>query len=173
MHAADAVPGAPRPLSLRAKIGRKAARLKKQAKGVCTGSYVVASIFYLRTMVGGLDCSENADRKYYMDKEPATECNTDDPYYASVRRLSIIGLVCYALVFAVLVVAMAVGGRHKFSFLADKMKPKWFWWELVLLLRKVIIMVVALRTSEQPEQGWFLCSFVLVLAISAHSFARP
>ena len=34
-------------------------------------------------------------------------------------------------------------------------------------------MIVALRTSEQPEKGWFLCSFVLVLAISAHSFARP
>jgi len=162
--------------TLKQKIRAKARRLRKQLRGVFTAAFVVTSIFFLRTMVGGLDCSTvgyGEDAKLFMDREPATECNIDDPYYASVWRLSIIGLVCYALLFVALVVAMAVGGRHKFSFLADKMKPKWFWWELMLLLRKVLIMVVALRTSEQPEQGWFLCSFVLVLAISAHSFARP
>ena len=158
---------------LKQKIKAKAARLKKQSRGIATAFFVVASIFFLRTMVGGIDCSMNLDGKYYMDREPKTECNTDDPYYASVRRLSIIGMVCYALLFVVLVVAMAKGGQSKFTFLALKFRGKWFWWELVLLLRKVIIMVAALRTSERPEQGWFLCSLVLVLAISAHSFARP
>ena len=86
------------------------------------------SIFFLRTMVGGLDCSENLDAKHYMDKEPATECSTDDPHYASVRRLSIIGLVCYAVLFIALVVAMRAGGQRKFSFLAEHMRPKWCWW---------------------------------------------
>jgi hypothetical protein len=102
----------------------------------------------------------------------------------------------YAVLFLLLVAAMRIGGQHKFAFIADKMKPKcvrapclcqcwpcscfihfyacrYFWWEVVLLVRKLVIMAVALRTSDVPARGWFICSFVLTVCISLHTYARP
>ena len=165
-------PDSPR-VTLYLVMRKTVVRVKKQVRDVVTGSFVVASIFFLRTMVGGVDCSMNLDGKLYMDREPATECNTVDSYYAEVQHLSWIGLGSYAVVFLALVLAMKSGGARKFRFLSDKMAPQWFWWELVLLVRKIIIMAVALLMSENPEQGWFFASFVLVIAISLHSYARP
>ena len=68
--------------TLKQKIRAKARRLRKQLRGVFTAAFVVTSIFFLRTMVGGLDCSTvgyGEDAKLFMDREPATECNIDDP----------------------------------------------------------------------------------------------
>eukprot|EP01049_Picozoa_sp_SAG25_P003555 SAG25_NODE_206_length_11883_cov_5.639511_2_plen_389_part_00 len=170
-------------MTLGSKIKKKTKTMCSKANSILTTAFVVASVFFMRTMVAGLDCSENDDGKMCkllncsepcvnsmcvmisllldavdLDAEPQTECDTADEYYAAIQRNSWIGLTIYILLWLCLIVSMAYGGASKFEFLAEKMKPQWYFWELVLLVRKLAVMVIALRTSEQPEQGWFLCS---------------
>jgi len=179
-------------LTLGQKLKARTKQLIAKSTGVLCTAFVVFSIFFLRTMVGGLDCSRDGDSassRRFLDKEPQTACewrqvedcdekavvcDPDDlEYYGKVRMNSIIGLAMFAVLFVLLCLGMAFGKRETFNFLAEKMSPQWFWWELVLLARKLAVMSIALLTSENPEQGWFLCSFIVVIALSAHSFARP
>ena len=164
------------------KLRAKRRQITSKIAGIACTALVVASIFFLRTMVGGVDCSLQLDGDMYLDREPETRCDReerrpDDPenykYYDTIWKRSWIGMGVFASAFVLLCLGMRFGKRETFNFLAEKMAPQWFWWELVLLARKLSVMVVALKTSEHPEQGWFLCSFVLVIALSAHSFARP
>lgn len=165
--------------TLKQKLGKKKKQIVSKIAGILCTALVVAAIFFLRTMVAGLDCSLMQDGRMYLDKEPQTLCETDVPnddgvlYYAKIWFQSILGIIIFTVCFVALCLGMAFGERKTFAFLAEKMDPAWFWWELVLLARKLTVMIIALRTSEHPEQGWFLCSFVLVMALSAHSFARP
>eukprot|EP01046_Picozoa_sp_COSAG06_P029157 COSAG06_NODE_2685_length_6452_cov_2.674170_3_plen_110_part_00 len=64
-------------------------------------------------------------------------------------------------------------GKERYAFLTQKMEDKWYWWELVLLLRKQLIMACGLFNTSAPSRGWYLGSLVIILSLAAHSFARP
>lgn len=50
---------------------------------------------------------------------------------------------------------------------------RWYWWELLLLARKLLIMCCGLFNTSAPGRGWYLASLVIVVALTAHSFATP
>ena len=57
-----------------------------------------------------------------------------------------------AFIFAAVVIR---GGQSEFAFLAQKMKPKLFWWELLLVLRKVCAMLAVTGLSSRKVEAWF------------------
>ena len=84
------------------------------------------------------------------------------------------GVVGWAVVMAAIVLLfMGKGGKARFNFLTGKMEDEWYWWELLLLLRKIGIMCCGLFNTSNVERGWFLGSFVIILSVCAHSYARP
>ena len=48
-----------------------------------------------------------------------------------------------------------------------------YWWELVLLTRKLLIMACGLFNTERPERGWYLGSMVVIVALTVQAFAQP
>ena len=64
-------------------------------------------------------------------------------------------------------------GHGQYAFLTQKMEQKWYWWELLLLLRKLLIMVCGLLNTSTPTRGWYLASLVIILSLTAHAYARP
>jgi hypothetical protein len=74
----------------------------------------------------------------------------DEPAYQSVREyfflryFAAIGVALYVVVFVYVVKAFREnGGSDRFAYLTQKMEKQWSWWELWLLLRKILIMALA------------------------------
>jgi hypothetical protein len=63
--------------------------------------------------------------------------------------------------------------RDLFEFLGDKFEDAYFFWELVLLSRKVLIMMSFLFFASMTEQAWFLGSAVVVVSLLLHCAAKP
>ena len=57
------------------------------------------------------------------------------------------------------------GGHEEFKFLSDKLKPRYFWWEMVLLLRRLMIMIIAQSTTSEPLYQLFVMSVQIVLTV--------
>jgi hypothetical protein len=64
-------------------------------------------------------------------------------------------------------------GRQQFGFFASKVQNDWYWWELVVLSRKALLVVIAMFNSRDVERGWFMMSFVQVFAIIGHLVVQP
>ena len=106
-------------------------------------------------MVQGLDCIETADKRRFLDIEPATECDSSLEEYSAIERRSFIGMatwLAFATIFAIVVIR---GGQSEFAFLAQKMKRHLFWWELLLILRKIIVMISVTGLSSRKVEAWF------------------
>eukprot|EP01043_Picozoa_sp_COSAG02_P029172 COSAG02_NODE_1803_length_10885_cov_17.511033_2_plen_312_part_01 len=106
----------------------------------------------------------------------------DEPEYHSVREFfwlryfALIGCIIYVVVFVTVVKAFAAsGGSDRFAYLTQKMENQWSWWELWLLLRKILIMCIALfhDGKDSAMQGWYLASGVIVVSMAFHGIARP
>eukprot|EP01047_Picozoa_sp_COSAG01_P093343 COSAG01_NODE_24502_length_776_cov_4.887740_1_plen_232_part_10 len=161
--------GSSLPHALKAKLNQ----LKWKAVQVLTTAMTLLSIVFLQTCVQGLDCTTNIDGRRYMDVEPRTECAMSDPYYASIFYKSLIGLLVWMVLAALMTTAVLMGGPVKFSFLAGKMKPGLHWWELKLLARKLIIMSVSLSMTTEPLYALFWCSIVILCSLLLHMHCRP
>jgi hypothetical protein len=66
------------------KMWKQFRRLWRRLPSIFTTSFIVGSVFFMRTMVGGIDCSRSIDGKFYMDREPVVECNRNDEYYGEL-----------------------------------------------------------------------------------------
>jgi hypothetical protein len=57
--------------------------------------------------------------------------------------------------------------------LGDKFDDEYWYWELVLLLRKNLIMSSYLLLSEPMEQAWLMGVAVMIIALILHTSAAP
>ena len=64
-------------------------------------------------------------------------------------------------------------GRQRFAFFASKSRNQWYWWELVVLFRKVLLTVIAMFNTVHVERGWWVMSFIQMIAICAHLLVMP
>jgi hypothetical protein len=64
-------------------------------------------------------------------------------------------------------------GRQQFAFFASKVRSDWYWWELVVLARKSLLVMIALFNTRDIERGWFIMSNLQVFAIVAHLMVQP
>jgi len=60
-----------------------------------------------------------------------------------------------------------------FYFWTDKMEPRWFFWELFVIARKVCLMLSVTYLPDHVELGWLLGVLTLIAASTMHAFAMP
>jgi hypothetical protein len=140
---------------LTAKIQARLVSFKPKIKTILSSCMTVLSVFFLQPMVQGLDCVETADKRRFLDIEPSTECDTSQSVYAVIRRRSIVGILIWLGCAIVLAVAILRGGQSEFAFIAKKMKPNLFWWELFLINRKIAVMTIVTSLSSRKVEAWF------------------
>eukprot|EP01043_Picozoa_sp_COSAG02_P067285 COSAG02_NODE_10761_length_1863_cov_1.507370_3_plen_415_part_01 len=124
-----------------------------KVKVVLTSCMTVFSVFFLQPAVQGLDCIETVDNRRFLDIEPATECNADLEEYSTIRRRSYIGIAMWTACACIFAAVVIRGGQSEFAFLAQKMKPQLFWWELLLVLRKVCAMLAVAGLSSRNVEA--------------------
>lgn len=153
-------------------------RIKMESMAI--GFFIVASSFFLKGILGGIDCTLNSNGKWYLDMQPDIECDVEyldadgRRIYEVIRDKAYIGMGLYALIFlGFLRFFLSDEGKHRFAFLTAKMEDEWYWWEVFLLLRKVLIMCSGTFNTSAPERGWYLGSTVIIFSLTCHAYARP
>jgi hypothetical protein len=151
--------------------------IRMSCEKMAVGALMVLSSFYLKGVLGGFDCTASANSKQYLDIQPAVECDTTVtnvtvgygamqetlPDYLIVYQKAIFGCCIWVVVMISFVKYFATDdGRIRYLFLSAKMEDRWYWWELVLLTRKLLIMTCGLFNTEHPERGWYLGSMVII-----------
>jgi hypothetical protein len=155
--------------------GTKSMNILHKCESMAVGMFMVASSFFLKGILAGIDCTpDGTNGKYYLDIEPSIECDRALPEYSEIYAKVLYGLALWAALFALIVKTfLSEGGKYRYSFLTTKLEDKWFWWELILLARKLLIMFSGLFNSSATSRGWFLGSMVIIMSLAAHAFARP
>ena len=85
-----------------------------------------------------------------------------DKTYAELYRLAEIGLSGWGVMLCIVCLGFAgKKGKQRFAFLTEKMEDKWYWWEILLMVRKILIMMCGMFNSSTPERGWYISSMRL------------
>ena len=109
------------------KIAAKKEHLRSTAKVALSSSFMMLSVFFLRPMVEGLDCSAASDGRAYLDSDQSIECVSDNDAYRRVVRVSWLGFATWGVGAALFARAILHGGQQEYAFIAAKMRPSLFW----------------------------------------------
>jgi hypothetical protein len=141
---------------------------------VTASSFVFGSIFFLRRVLLTWVCTDEAgdDEPGFLIVEPDIVCSLDNDEYSALHYLSLLGLVIYLGCFATFAIALYFK-RDLFEFLGDKFEDEYYFWELVLVVRKVLIMACLVVFSDMAEKAWFMASTVMVASLVLHSGTKP
>jgi hypothetical protein len=149
-----------------------------KAVTVLSSLFTALSIFYMRAILRPFNCiKDSANGIAYMASSPDIPCIVDNAEYAELVALSMIGLAvyagCYALISCGLVVEMRSDrpGLGTLAFLGDKYEEEFYYWEMVIVARKLGLMLSFYLFSD--SQAWLCGITVLVVALTIHAAARP
>jgi hypothetical protein len=104
-------------------------------------------------------------------------CDVSDPEYAEIRSLSWLGLSlfsgCFALLWVLLVRAHQSDspGLGEFTFIADKFEERYYYWEMMIVIRKTLLMAIFLLFN--PVAAILLVTFLTIVCLCFHIAARP
>jgi len=150
-------------------------QLLEKIRTMAVGALVLMSTFFVKGVLGGWDCTTNKDGRSYLDIEPEMECNSEtNDAYRRVLTKATVGFIIWSAAMALLTYSFTrETGKARYAFLTQKMESQWYWWELLLLLRKLLIMACGLLNTSTPFRGWYLSSLVIIFSLTAHAYARP
>ncbi len=152
--------------------------VRMSAKGFISISLKVLLLLYLSLLSSTLsvfDCVGRGEgSKSVLVAEPSIVCDvSEDPRYGRLRGLSILFIVLYVVGIPLVVLFLLLWSRRpgpesgvkklvgeSVHFLVEPYKPEYFYWKLVEMLRKVLMVFLPrLISSEYPElQGGVLIS---------------
>ena len=153
--------------------------LRRRMVSVGTTLFTVGAIFFAKSFLRAFDCtrSETDATRSFMQSAPEIECDVPNSTHADILRLSTIGLVvfigCLTMLLAFIVRAHRSNNRGlgNFAFLADKFEDRFFYWELVIVARKVLLMSIFLLFRRLAAV--LLATFLTIFSLSIHIAARP
>lgn len=166
-------------------LGPSGSASMQNAFACLSGSFTLLFPALFKTMLQAFDCTglstdatndaNNAIR--FLDVDPKIKCDSEDPEYRSIISVSSVGLFVAATCIVLFVYGLMTNDRHhNMDFIAAKMQPQFFYWELILMCRKILLMVVLLYSTANDEaiiRGWVLCIFILIGALCLQVFAQP
>lgn len=150
------------------------AHLSRQVLTAMVAAFLVGSTFFLRSVLVVWDCTlpETNGGPTFVRVEPRIECSANNVEYSTLLYMASTGVVAYVCTLGVIAFGLTIK-RDLFQFIGDKFEDAYFYWELVLLSRKVLIMMSFLFFAAIPEQAWFLGSTVVIVSLLLHSATRP
>eukprot|EP01043_Picozoa_sp_COSAG02_P073542 COSAG02_NODE_14343_length_1282_cov_1.513948_2_plen_291_part_00 len=154
-------------------------QLKRRLASVVTTLFTVGAIFFVKSFLRAFDCvvSESGSKREFMASAPEVECWSNDSDHSEIVRLSKIGLGSFVASFAFIWLFLIKAhrsdnpGLNIFAFLADKFEDHYFYWELIIVTRKVMLMATLLLFDQ--VLAVLLATFLTILSLGIHIAARP
>eukprot|EP01043_Picozoa_sp_COSAG02_P066051 COSAG02_NODE_10156_length_2007_cov_1.614780_1_plen_286_part_00 len=155
-------------------------QLKRKIASVATTLFTVGAIFFVKNFLRAFDCvaSESNINHAFMASAPEIECDAElESTYAEIVRLSKTGLAafsgCFTCIWLLLIKAhrSETPGLGNFAFLADKFEDHFYFWELVIVMRKVLLMSTFMLFN--PVVAVLMASLLTSFSLGIHIAARP
>jgi hypothetical protein len=155
-------------------------QLKRKFASVGATLFTVGAIFFVKSFLRAFDCvaSELDSTRAFMASAPEIECDAEhDSDYAAILILSIIGLAAFCGCFTILWLLLIKAHRSDnpglgiFAFLADKFEDHFYFWEMVIVMRKVLIMSIFLLFNQ--VLAVLMATLLTIFSFSIHIAARP
>ena len=137
-------------------------------------------IFFVKSFLRTFDCvaSELESNRAFMASAPEVECAAEHGSdYAEIVRLSETGLGafcgCFVFIWLLLIKAHRSDnpGLGIFAFLADKFEDHFYFWEMVIVMRKVLLMSIFLLFNH--VLAMLMATLLTIFSLSIHIAARP
>jgi hypothetical protein len=139
--------------------------------------FTVGAIFLAKSFLRPFDCMTNHFGERVMASAPEISCNDSDPDYSKITKYSEIGIAgfvaCIAVMWAMLIHTHRsdTPGLGNFAFLADKFEDQYYYWEMVIVVRKVLLMAIFLLFNQVAAV--LLATFLTIVCLCFHIAARP
>jgi hypothetical protein len=153
--------------------------LSQQLLGLVTALFTFGSIFFLRRVLMTWNCTMPTipGGPQFLIVEPEVECSDtfvmDNGHsYSTLSYWSMLGVVVYVAMFVSFTLGLFFK-RDLFQILGDRFEARFFYWEMMLVSRKVLIMMSLLFFGEVMETAWFMASTVIITSVLLHTWARP
>eukprot|EP01044_Picomonas_judraskeda_P006576 COSAG03_NODE_662_length_6392_cov_2.901001_6_plen_918_part_00 len=160
---------------------RRSARsqLLRKLASVATTLFSIGAIFFTKSFLRAFACvaSESDSDRKFMASAPEIECWSRSSEHPKIVALSQIGLLSFAGCFAVICFFLVKAHRSDnpglgfFAFLADKYEDHFFYWEMIITVRKILLMAIFLLLDQ--VLAVLLATFLTIFSLSIHIAARP
>jgi len=148
--------------------------IRTQVTTVAVVCYLVGALPFLRMMFGVYVCTpEDPAGNSWLESQPDLACSTDNDTYIELIALSTTGITGFLVATGFLAVALKLNQGVRRALGENKFEETYFFWELVLLGRKILIMMSFTFYRDNNEQAWFMGSTVIMLSLLLHAVAKP
>lgn len=127
-----------------------------------------------------LNCSSPVEGKQYLKVDYRVECGTaEHSLHSALAVVVLLGFSVGLPVYSYFALRKdqrraAATGRHLFSFLSDGYRARYYWWETTVMVRKLVLVGVAVLFSDSSDGlQVFMGLGVVVTFLCAHLSARP
>jgi cysteine-rich repeat protein len=152
----------------------------------CNAWIMLLTILYIPLVsacIGYFDCTYNVDGSFTLDADPAISCESH-PTYRRLLPLASVCLIVYGFGLPALFAGILVHGhrsralaeplfRARFGVLYSKSEPMWFWFELLILIKKVVLVILSKLLSDHLLVQVTLSLAVLFSVLLFHTYAQP
>ncbi|CAM9440421.1 unnamed protein product, partial [Chrysoparadoxa australica] len=170
-------------------VGRYANPQTKRQLGdrcVQTGMIIITLMFVFITAkaMEPLDCTIQDNGKSYMDADPSIECTYFQGTYGVLSTLAIFFFLFYGIgiptyVFRVLTVAKHQNRMgdirfiQRYGWLYLRYNRDYYWWELVVLARKLLLVLGTMLASQNPDAQAEVALVIMIFFFVWHAYVRP
>uniref|UniRef100_A0A061S044 Metabotropic glutamate receptor 2/3 n=1 Tax=Tetraselmis sp. GSL018 TaxID=582737 RepID=A0A061S044_9CHLO len=127
-------------------------------------------------------CEELPDGSSFLSRAPGVECGT--AYHRIYMAMGVLGLVVYSVGIPLAFMVILEYGRvhdlfsqerfsSRFGWLYLRYEKDWYFWELVIMARRVLLVAILVFAPHLPSVQILLGNAVICMAIAGHFYARP
>jgi len=163
----------------------KERQVMTKAVSATTTVITMTTIFYVRACLRPFKCKEDELGLAYMVSSPDVQCIESNQDWVDMKNMGLIGIWFFAACYAVIAVSLvrcawlSTSGRQdeipnllaNMGFLGDKYEAEFFYWEAVIIARKLGIMIAFFLFND--EEAWLMGTAVVGVALIGHVGARP
>eukprot|EP00741_Cyanophora_paradoxa_P024572 tig00000269_g23725.t1 len=142
-------------------------------------AYVLLGQYALSTFA----CIPNTDGRFYLASEPSIECDKDGTW-GKMLGAGIVGVLLYTIGIPVVLLSLAFYGlktnkvrdqqfKDVCGFLVLQYRPKYPWWEVVILMRKLAIIINNLFLVNRPVLQSIIAFVILFAATLVQISVKP
>jgi hypothetical protein len=163
----------------------KERQVMTKAVSATTTVITVTTIFYVRACLRPFKCKEDEMGLEYMVASPDVQCIDTNEEWESMKYMGTIGIYCFSVAYGIITFSLvrcawlSTEGRQdeipyllaNMGFLGDKYEAEYFYWEAVIIARKLGLMVAFFLFND--EEAWLMGTAVVGVALIMHVGARP
>ncbi|KAJ6249598.1 g protein-coupled receptor-related [Anaeramoeba flamelloides] len=138
--------------------------------------YLILSLHVLQIF----DCTKNNEGEYYLDANPKIQCYSSSWYPLFVVSLFLVIIYIIGIPLVLILVLIKYSRKlnevqfdEKFGLLCCRYSKSYFYWEIVVMVRKLFFVIFQIYLTHYKNYQLILCIFVLFVSLLLQFQYKP